>query len=361
MVKKIALQEYPTTRYQGSKRKILPWINSALDGLNYETVLDAFGGSASVSYLFKKNNKSVTYNDKLFFNHLIGKAIIENSETKLVEEDLSDLLRIKEGIDYSDFIQKNFKNMYFLDDENMWLDMVTTNINQMTYNPFEILQYKKSLAYYALFQSSMIKRPFNLFHRNNLNIRTADVERNFGNKTTWDKPFEDYFIKFSNEANSMVFNSGKDCFSINQSAFEIDPSGYDLVYLDPPYLKRNAKNESSDYLKCYHFLEGLSKYQNWHDLIDFDSINLRFKKKNEDNEFKLTNINEIYEKLIYRYRRSIIVLSYKKEGIPSIDFLVDLIKKVKGNVRMVSKHYKYALNHQNGDAKNNREVLIIGK
>jgi len=53
-------------------------------------------------------------------------------------------------------------------------------------------------------------------------------------------------------------------------------------------------------------------------------------------------------------------LSYKKEGAPSIDFLMNLVKKIKGNSRMVSKHYKYALNHQNGDAKNNREVLIIG-
>lgn len=359
-MKRVELKEFPTTRYQGSKRKILPWIYNALKGLQFETVLDAFGGSASVSYLLKKMDKSVTYNDKLYFNHLIGKAIIENSGTKLTGQDLNELLCRKEGIEYSRFIQNNFKNMYFLEEENIWLDFVTNNINLMNHYPDEILQYKKSLAYYALFQASMIKRPFNLFHRNNLNIRTSEVERNFGNKTTWDKSFENHFIKFSNEASSMVFNSKKECFSMNQSAFEIDPYGYDLVYLDPPYLKKNAKNESSNYLKCYHFLEGLSKYQNWHEFVDFDSTNHRFKQINDDNEFKLININEIYEKLIYNFRSSIIVLSYKKEGSPSIEFLADLIKKVKGNSTMISKHYKYALNHQNGDAKNNREVLIIG-
>lgn len=357
---RIELKEFPTTRYQGSKRKILPWIYSAIKDLKFETALDAFGGSASVSYLFKKMNKSITYNDKLYFNFLIGKAIIENEEITLSETDLDYILKENEKINYNNFIQSHFKNVYFLEEENIWLDKVVSNITQMNHYEHDILQFKKCMAYYALFQSSIIKRPFNLFHRNNLSIRTSDVERNFGNKTTWDKSFKDYFIKFSNEGNSLVFNSGKKCQSINQSAFNIDPYGFDLVYLDPPYMKRNAKNESSNYLKCYHFLEGLSKYQSWESLIDYESTNLRFKQKNDDNDFKLSNINEIYEKLIYNYRKSIIVLSYKKEGAPSIDFLMNLVKKIKGNSRMVSKHYKYALNHQNGDAKNNREVLIIG-
>lgn len=358
MKKIIDIKDFPTTRYQGSKRKILPWIYSAIKGLKFETALDAFGGSGSVSYMLKKMNKSVTYNDKLYFNHLIGKALIENHFVTLSEIDTQFLLNT--DTNSGTVIQSNFNSMYFLDEENVWLDKIVSNISQMnSYDP-EILQFKKSIAYYALFQSSIIKRPFNLFHRNNLNIRTSEVKRNFGNKTTWDKSFEDYFLKFKDEANSLVFNSGKNCHSINQSAFKIDPYGYDLVYLDPPYLKKNAKNESSNYLRCYHFLEGLSNYQTWESLIDHKSRNHRLLETYDDNDFRLNNINEIYESLIYNYRKSIVVLSYKKNGVPSIEFLVNLVKKIKGNSRMISKHYKYALNHQNGDAKNNREVLIIG-
>ena len=360
MVKEIKLNEFPTTRYQGSKRKILPWIYSAVKDLQFETALDAFGGSSSVSYLFKKMNKSVTYNDKLHFNYLIGKAIIENISIKLTQEDLSNLFIRQEEISYPKFIQKHFNDIYYLPEENAWLDKVTSNIVNMNHYPADVLQYKKSLAFYALFQSSMIKRPFNLFHRRNLNIRTADVERNFGNKSTWDRPFKEYLMKFADEANSMVFDSGKVCYATNQSALDIEPSGYDLVYLDPPYLRADGDHESSNYLRCYHFLEGLSKYQDWEELIDFSSRNLRFKDDVISNDFTTATVYETYEKLITKYRNSIIVLSYKVGGIPSIEFLEKLVKKVKGNVHTYSMHYIYALNRQNGNAKKNKEVIIIG-
>ncbi|MBK9504399.1 MAG: DNA adenine methylase [Bacteroidetes bacterium] len=50
----IDLKEIPKTRYQGSKRKIAPWIASIMEDLKFETVLDGFGGSGTVSYLLKK-------------------------------------------------------------------------------------------------------------------------------------------------------------------------------------------------------------------------------------------------------------------------------------------------------------------
>jgi adenine-specific DNA-methyltransferase len=184
--------------------------------------------------------------------------------------------------------------------------------------------------------------------------------RNFGNKLTWDRSFEEYLLKFAKEANSLIFDSGKLCYSLNHSALNLDSYGYDLVYLDPPYLKRNDSNESSNYLRCYHFLEGLARYQEWDGFIDFSSINHRFRMTIDDDDFRRASIYETYEILINNYKKSTIVLSYKMGGIPSISFLINLIKKVKGNVHTYSKHYQYALNHQNGDAKKNREVLIIG-
>lgn len=359
-MKEINLNEFPSTRYQGSKRKILPWIYSVVKDLNFDTALDAFGGSSSVSYLFKKMNKSVTFNDSLLFNYHVGKALIENSKVKLEREDLSNLMKKQEHVAYHKFIQQTFSDFYYLDSENAWLDKVVCNIYQMNHYRGSTLEYKKSLAYYALFQASLIKRPFNLFHRKNLYIRTSDVERNFGNKSTWDRSFHQYLKKFATEANSLVFNSSKTCNALNQSAFDVAPDGYDLVYLDPPYLRENVTNESSNYFNCYHFLEGISQYENWHSLIDYNTVNLRLMAPVGKDEFSLNNIYETYEKLIYRYRKSIIVLSYKKGGIPSINFLVNLMKKIKGNVFTRSMHYQYALNHQNGDAKYNREVLIVG-
>ena len=93
---KIDFKAFPTTRYQGSKRKILPWIYDTIKELRFDTVLDACGGTASVSYLFKKMGKKVTYNDKLNFNYLIGKALIENQRYKLTKQDLENIKLIKD-------------------------------------------------------------------------------------------------------------------------------------------------------------------------------------------------------------------------------------------------------------------------
>lgn len=351
---------FPTTRYQGSKRKILPWIWDAFKTIEFDTVLDVCGGSGSVSYLLKKMGKSVTYNDKLLFNHLIGKAIIENSKINLINNDISDLTSYNNLIEYKETIANKFKGIYYLPKENRWLDMIANNIQNMNHYSADVLEYKKALAYYALFQSSMTKRPFNIFHRKNLKIRTNEVKRNFGNKTTWERPFDECFLKFANEVNSLVFDSGVPCFAVNESILEIEPAGYDLVYIDPPYLRKDGSNESSDYLKCYHFLEGLAKYSEWDKMIDYNTLNLRFKDQEMQNDFKSATVYDTFEKILYRFRESKIVVSYKKGGIPSIRFIVDLLKKQGKIVTTTSLHYKYALNHQNGDAKNNREVLIIG-
>ena len=185
--KAINLSEYPTTRYQGSKRKILPWIYENLKELRFNTVLDGCGGSASVSYLFKKMNKSVTYNDNLRFNHIIGKALIQNHTIKFTDEDIKNLFNT--GLNTPDLINKVFKGVYYLENENRWLDEIGFGILHMNHYTGDVLDYKKSIAYYALFQACLTKRPFNLFHRNNLSIRTTDVKRNYGNKTRFCRNF----------------------------------------------------------------------------------------------------------------------------------------------------------------------------
>lgn len=351
----IDMSDFPTTRYQGSKRKIIPWIYEHVKDLPFETCLDAFGGTGSVSYLFKKMGKAVTYNDKLKFNYLIGKALIENNTVKFTNEDVSNLL--KENNDYN-FIYKNFRDIYYLDNENKWIDKVTGNILNMNHYTGTELEYKKAISYYALFQACLIKRPFNLFHRKNLYIRTSDVKREFGNKTTWDKAFHLQLKNFIKEANEHVFDNGKNCKAINDSVFNIE-SRYDLVYLDPPYLNKLANNETAQYLKIYHFLEGLSNYDEWNNYIDLNSTNLRY-QDTIDNDFHVDNIYDTFENLISKFRDSSIVLSYKNGGKPSVRYLIDLMKKYKKTVYTRTKHYYYALNHQNGNAKFNREYLVIG-
>ena len=352
----INYKEFPVTRYQGSKRKIVHWINDTLKKIDcrYDSVLDGFGGTASVSYLFKKLEKTVTYNDNLKFNFLIGQALIENQSTKLnIDRDINDLMNYRS---LQQTVERNFEDYYFLPNENQWIDNVAERIEQWYQDG---RTYEAAIAYYAMFQACLIKRPFNLFHRKNLYIRTNDVKRNFGNKTSWEQPFDLLLNKFATEANKLIFDNGRPCRAINSSVFDIDEYGYDLVYLDPPYFVAKDDHETSDYFRCYHFLEGLSKYSEWDQLIDQDSSNKRLIVPEGGTKFTKVNISEKLDELIYKFRSSIIVFSYKEGGVPSIEYIENTLRKHNKKVFTESVHYKYALNRQNGDASKNREVLII--
>lgn len=353
------LKIVPSTRYQGSKRKILPWIYDCIKNVEFNTVLDAFGGSGMVSCLFKHMGKRVTYNDLFRFNSIIGQSIVENNKVLLSDADVDYLLESHSQL--NSFVTDMFQNIYFLDEENRWLDMIIGNIESLSeLYSYPELRYKKAIAYNALFQSCLAKRPYNLFHRKNLDMRTRDVKRSFGNKTTWDKPFPDHFRAFVKEINQVVFKSNLKCRVICKDVFDIKTGCYDLVYLDPPYLRQGDSNESSNYLKCYHFLEGIAKYNEWENLIDNDSKNKRIKKDYAPNYFNLTDAQDTFERLIKKFRKSIIVLSYRYGGTPTIDELSHMMLKYKKQLKVYDRHYKYALNKQNGNATLNREYLLIG-
>jgi len=335
----------PSTRYQGSKSKILKWIDYYTKDLHFDSVLDAFGGTGCVGYVFKKHGKQVLYNDALKFNYYVGLALIENKNTTLDKSDLAGILRKDPRVQYPSFIHDTFHDIYFTDEENEWLDMVSTNIKLMDD------KYKQALAYYALFQACIIKRPYNLFHRKNLYIRTADVERSFGNKKTWDTPFVTHFLKFAEEANNAVFDNGLPNKAYNSDIFDLVSPKVDLVYIDTPYI--SSKGMGVNYFDFYHFLEGLVRYEQWPQLIDNESKH----KKIKNGKSEWCNKGEIgsaFGRLFDRYQDSILVISYRDDGTPTIPELVSMLKKHKQSVEVKKLDYKYVLS--TGDSK---EVLII--
>jgi adenine-specific DNA methylase len=227
------------------------------------------------------------------------------------------------------------------------LDKTITNIRKLT-NP-----YKFALAFFALCQSCLVKRPYNLFHRKNLYIRTAEVPRSFGNKTSWDRPFDSWFMTFVAEINHAVFDNGQENIAQHGNALDITAK-FDLVYIDPPYI--SLKGSAVDYQWFYHFLEGLSSYDDWPDRLDYRSNHRRLKKQPSewtDKKFILA----AFDRLFNKYQQSILVVSYRNDGIPAESELKDLLQKYKKNVQL--EHYgpyKYALS-KNLDSK---EILLIG-
>jgi len=342
---------FPSTRFLGSKVKLLPWILDNLSGLKFNTVLDAFGGTSSFSYAMKIQGKRVYYNDILRFNQIIAKAIIEN-DSEIVDKNLSlEVMKKKPNKKYKNIIQNNFFGMYFKPHEDIWLDVVIQNILDVKN------EYKKAILLSSLFQACLIKRPFNLFHRNNLKIRTRDVERKFGNKTTWETSFRKHFLKFIAEHNRAIFDNNKSHKVLGgYDVLKIPVTRkFDLVYLDPPYLSKKSK---INYLDCYHFLEGLSSYYNWEKRIDKKSFTKKWSSNKEIEKWlDKEKIISLFEKMIKRYKDSIIVLSYRDDGIPSKKKIIEIFKKYRGKKPIIKeKPYKYALS--NGSTK---EMLFISK
>lgn len=336
---------FPSTRYQGSKAKFVDWIWHEIANIPFHTALDAFGGTGSVAYKLKDEGKSVTYNDILPFNAIIGKAIIENSSTILEDSEVDDILTEHPNIEYPTFISDNFKDIYYTDEENHWLDVVRYNISQISN------VYKQAIAWFALFQSCIIKRPYNLFHRKNLYVRLMDVERSFGNKKTWDTPFDKHFRTFVKEANNSIFDNGIECNVLNLDALSLNKH-FDLVYIDTPYL--NDKGVGVDYADFYHFLNGLVDYDNWQNRIDYNSKHLRLKRG-----YSIWNDKDAicsgFENLIKTFEKSILVFSYRSNGIPSIESIISLLDKYgRRNETRYSRDIKYALSEVKS-----KEVLII--
>jgi len=340
------IHKFPRTRYQGSKYKLLNWIKDSLNGLEYNTVLDAFGGTSSVAYMFKDIGKEVTFNDIMKFNHIIGKALIENQEILLEDNDLDYVLNKQSNIDYDNFIHKTFHDIYYTDKENEWLDIITQNIHSIQ------CEYKQAMLFWALFQSCIIKRPYNLFHRKNLYLRMSDVKRSFGNKKTWDKPFEDHFKKFVKEINDSIFNNNKENISINKDIFDIS-NNYDLVYIDTPYIPK--KGSITTYGDFYHFLNGLVEYKNWNEKIDYSTKNLKLKSIYSIWEDK-KNILSGFSDLLENFKDSILVISYRFDGIPSINEIKGILQEQGKTVEIKEIDYKYALSKTNL-----KEILIIAK
>jgi len=340
---------FPATRYQGSKRKLVHAIEQALGRLEFDTALDAFGGTGAVAWMLKARGKQVTYNDVHRFNHAVGTALVENSRTTLPLDEAAALTEKEPGADYDDVVSRCFRGVFFTPGENRWIDVTCQNIHRMR------RRHRRAIALYALFQACLAKRPFNLFHRANLDIRLRPVPRSFGNKVTWDRPFTEHFLHFVEAANRAVFSNGHRNTATRHDALDYPRNDFDLVYVDTPYM--NRAGVGVDYLDFYHFLEGLCTYAGWAERID------RGRKHRPLRHARPVwcdrrRIHDGFTELFRRFPASHLVISYRSDGIPTVQELTTLLEAMGRRAKVVSLgSYKYVLS-RNGVS---REYLIISE
>ncbi len=344
----------PTTRYQGSKRRILPWLSEVFEGLQFDSVLDGFGGTGSVSYLFKKMDKKVTFNDILISNVNTGISYILNNKITLTDKDIEFIFH-KNGFSYTNTIAEIYDGIYFTGEENKQLDIISRNVRMLSelYDGRE-LKIKRAIAYHCLYQAALSKRPFNLFHRSNLSLRTTEgVSRSFGNKKTWERSFQELFYKFAREHNEKLISSIRKNDVTNRDIMNIRKNSYDLVYLDPPY--RKSQDESAiDYQLFYHFLEGMTYYDSLSNNVDFTK---KTRPVTFNRNYWSSSLSD-FSKLFSRFKDSIIVVSYWTPGYPTVEELFKIMSKYKSKVNVYTKKHSYSLSKSNSET---YEVLIVGQ
>ena len=101
------MMQLPVTRYYGSKRKVVEriWDVLASRAINYNSVLDIFGGTGIVSYLMAAKGKEVIYNDVMQFNCMIARALLQSPRGNLDAEQMLGLLQEDPNIVYKHYIE----------------------------------------------------------------------------------------------------------------------------------------------------------------------------------------------------------------------------------------------------------------
>lgn len=328
---------FPETKYMGSKQAILPFIFEHIRMLRFKRVLDAFSGSGCVAYTFKQLGCEVHTNDFLRLAFHIAHAAIENDHTRLTDEDLEGLLRgNRKAID---FIQRTFRSLYFTQTDNAFLDNLWANIQELQ-DP-----YKRSLALAAACKAAMKKRPRGIF--------TFTGRKGWDGRADLRLSMEDQFVRAVAAFNDAVCSNGRRNKAMVGDVFEVEPEGYDLVYIDTPYV---SPYSDCDYTRRYHFVEGFCSY--WRDAEIMAHTKTKKIRSYPTAFSRKATVLHAFRRLFDHFRRSTLVVSYSSNGIPSKDQMTQLLREAKSCVKVYENPHKYSFgnhNHKVGD--NNNSVL----
>ena len=344
-----AIRRFPSTRYQGSKRKLLPFLHAALSQHDFKTAIDLYCGTASVSLLLRMMGKRVIANDYLRYNSQTAELMLSLQSSDLDTFNIEGLIGAVFSANSAagTLVRDNYSGIYFTDQENQQIDIFCANICLVS-------DLQRAVLVYLMGQAMLMKRPYNLFHRANLNMRTSSVIRSFGNATTWEAPFSKHMISIFNKLRQFPFQGPVgEAKCQNTTDLSFIKSEPDLIYLDPPYLNKN--DVAVDYFGFYHFLDGLVDYN----LFGSGDTKLAHKPIGKETSRWSTAAGGLEEiaAVAKRWPHSIIAISYRGNGRPAIGEIKSVLTDANyGVCEHVAKEYKYALSK----SFDTTEELIIG-
>lgn len=335
---------FPETKYVGSKRALLPFIFDHIPRLKGARVLDAFSGSGCVAYALKRQGYEVHANDFLRFAFHIARATVENNGTVLTDDDIECLLQ--KNSNAASFIQDTFRDLYFDQEDNRFLDNISANIREVKSS------LKRSLALASACRAAMKKRPRGLF--------TFTGHKGWDGRKDLQLSMREQFLIAISQLNGAVFSNRRRNRAFCCDVFDLNPKGYDLVYIDTPYI---SPFSDCDYTRRYHFLEGLCTY--WQGLeIMTETSTKKIRSYPTDFSSKRTAI-DAFGRLFEHFKHSALAVSYSSNSIPSKSDMIQLLKSVKPSVQVYEREHRYSHgnhNHKVGDNNNSvREFLYIAQ
>ncbi len=211
---------FPRLRYMGSKYRLVPHLVELFGELGGSTALDAFSGSGVVSYALKAMGYAVTANDFLTFPSILTSATVANQQTTLDAAEIA--LITGPAADDRDFIARTFAGIYFDPADLAFLDSAWSHIDAMS-------GAKRDLAIAALVLAAARKQPRGVF--------TFTATRYDDGRRDLRLPLREHFAETAEAYNATVFDNGQECRSLHADVVDLDPTGFDLVYLDPRTLR----------------------------------------------------------------------------------------------------------------------------
>lgn len=336
--------KFPEPQYLGAKYIHRGWIAKFIPE-DVVTVLDAFSGSQSISYMFKQLGKRVVTNDFLKFNNLIGKALIENSCSKLDSSDIEILFSgNSDPLNYN-LMMDLYTGLFFLEEDSSFIDNFRSNVSRLSDS------YKQALALSIMCRSMTRKVTMGHFAHTQALVYASDPIRIKRNRSLI-RPIKDIFLDLLPEYNAAVFDNLKENISYNENILDLLPTlkNIDLVYFDPPYC-----NSHADYQSFYHLLETYVEY--WKDK-EFVNGTKRYEPKRysgfDKNSEAVSNLQLMFERAI---DIPIWLVSYNDRSFPDIDTMVDLIKPYR-KVRIERKMYNAGRGGK-GSVAGSNEILLV--
>jgi len=331
--------KYPKINFIGNKEKLASWICENIPK-DVESVLDAFSGGCSMSFALKKRGYQVFSNDILKINYLIGKALIENTDIIIKNDDIE---QIFEGLPINGFMHQNYSNILFFEQECKELDLYRKNIVSID-NDF-----KQALAIVLMRRAMVRKMPYSRFNikwEKIVELRNEEFSyQKYGRKRAYhNQSFKYHFLDNLDEYNDAIFDNKKENKSFNSDVFDLldnDDVKADLIYLDPPYT-----GTMNNYFNFYGVMD---EYISGEKHRPFENS---FTNKEES----IVLFNKLFSKLKnFKYW----MLSYNNNSFPSEDILIEIISQYSPNIKVVRKQHNYQITGKEKKKKNEECLFII--